>query len=879
MFDVHGVSGWFCGVVLLLVTGIVQANTVAYWRFEGTNFLSDTTGQHMLSNNGGVEQVASPFRNPVPQTESVNTNAASFDGTSYLMAADDDAFTSTQFTLEAFFSPATIGSATRVIAGHFGSDGDYANQRSYALVMLNTGQLRIYISPNGGIPAQYIGPVLTAGSHYYAAAAVDVLDAGSSAITLYVQDLNTSTLQVIHYAKSQAVTGPTSYTIIHNSSAPFTIGATGQGGALWEGPIDEVRLSNVKLAQENLLISEPLPPPPPPGETPTWQAFRTARFGADVTSEANIFADPDGDGIINLFEHAFGGDPHEAGTAHLPIWDFANVPNELKVSYLKAADDIDYVAQWRSELLSASWSSAEFSEEKPEPNGELFSRTLVFDEPQPRVYARKMPEPLAGKSSAELPKETQDTENKWFSRTLAFDAPPPRVFARLGIGLQDRPNQASFPQAGGFRGIWFDLGQASEYGSKYSGGLGTYTANHVPMAHYVPEVNRTYFTWGGTTEADEKRLLILVSYFDHNTGLAARPVVVMDKTPVNDPHDNGSMSIDEEGYIWIFVSGRNISRLGRIYRSKVPYGIRDWIVIGDSEFTYPQPWWFDGKGFFHTYTRYTAGRELYFQTSRNGTAWSAERKLAGIGGHYQTSDQVGDRILTSFNRHPNGSVDRRTDLYYMETADMGETWTTADGTVLTIPLSTADNPARIKNYSASDDLVYICDMTADADGRPVILYITSKHHQPGPNANPRFWKVARWTGTEWLFHEIATALHNYDMGSIYIEEDGTWRVIAPIGAGPQHWGTGGEMEVWTSADQGASWVKQRAVTRDSARNHSYARRPRNAHPDFYAYWADGDADTFSESHLWFTNKAGDKLWHLPYDMTNDYAAPSLVVPD
>jgi len=439
------------------------------------------------------------------------------------------------------------------------------------------------------------------------------------------------------------------------------------------------------------------------------------------------------------------------------------------------------------------------------------------------------------------------------------------------------------PQADGFRGIWFDLGQKSEFGSKYSGGLGTYTANHVPMAHYVKEVDRTYFTWGGTPDAKQRRLLILVSYFDHKTGKVARPVVVMDKGKVDDPHDNGSLSIDEKGHLWVFVSGRGRTRPGRIYRSKVPYEINEWLNLGDSEFTYPQPWHFEGKGFLHTYTRYTPGRELYFRTSLDGITWDAEKKLAGLEGHYQTSAQVGDRLITAFNRHPKRNVDRRTDLYYMETADMGKTWTTADGKVLPTPITKVDSPARIRKYSGNADaadnaLVYICDTTADADGHPVILYITSKSHQPGPRGNPRTWKIARWTGTEWLFHPITTALHNYDMGSIYIEKEGTWKVIAPIGAGPQEWGTGGEMELWTSKDQGATWAKQREVTSKSPRNHSYARRPQNAHPEFYAYWADGDADSFSESHLYFTNKAGDKVWHLPYDMIEAFATPTLVVP-
>lgn len=439
------------------------------------------------------------------------------------------------------------------------------------------------------------------------------------------------------------------------------------------------------------------------------------------------------------------------------------------------------------------------------------------------------------------------------------------------------------PKAEGFRGIWYDLGQRSEFGSKYSGGLGTYTANHVPMAHYVEAVNRTYLTWGGTPASDKRLLQILVSYYDHGTGKVARPVIVEDRSPVDDPHDNASVSIDDEGHLWIFVSGRGSRRPGSVYRSKEPYSIDEWVRFPDWEFTYPQPWWFEGRGFLFTYTRYVPGRELFYRTSRDGFTWDDERKLAGLEGHYQTTDQVGDRILTAFNRHPGRNVDRRTDLYYLETADMGGTWTTADGTEVAAPLTQANNPARIRNHSTNDDpdenaLVYISDTTADPEGRPVILYITSKSHQPGPGGNPRMWNIARWTGDEWLFHEVAPALHNYDVGSLYFDEDGTWRIFAPIGEGPQKWGAGGEVELWTSDDSGATWEKRRALTANSPRNHSYVRRPFNAHPDFYAYWADGDADRLSESHLYFTNKAGDKVWRLPYTMTEDFAAPGLVDP-
>jgi len=128
-------------------------------------------------------------------------------------------------------------------------------------------------------------------------------------------------------------------------------------------------------------------------------------------------------------------------------------------------------------------------------------------------------------------------------------------------------------RAGGYKGIWFTLGQPSQYGDKYSGGLGTYTSSHIPIAIYAKKVNKTFFVYGGTTKQDERHLLIMLSYFDHSSNTVPKPVIVYDKVGVNDPHDNASLSIDESGYIWVFVSGRNTTRPGIIFKSRKPYGI------------------------------------------------------------------------------------------------------------------------------------------------------------------------------------------------------------------------------------------------------------------------------------------------------------------
>ena len=52
----------------------------------------------------------------------------------------------------------------------------------------------------------------------------------------------------------------------------------------------------------------------------------------------------------------------------------------------------------------------------------------------------------------------------------------------------------------GYRGIWyFNQRTNDEYGYKYSGGFATYPQQHAPIAIYCPQVEKTFFVYGGTT--------------------------------------------------------------------------------------------------------------------------------------------------------------------------------------------------------------------------------------------------------------------------------------------------------------------------------------------------------------------------------------------
>ena len=135
---------------------------------------------------------------------------------------------------------------------------------------------------------------------------------------------------------------------------------------------------------------------------------------------------------------------------------------------------------------------------------------------------------------------------------------------------------------------------------------------------------------------------------------------------------------------------------------------------------------------------------------------------------------------------------------------------------------------------------------------------------------------SRWTGKDWKRRRFTESDHNYDHGSLYVEADGTWRIIAPTDPGPQPDATGGDMVLWRSADQGGTWTRVKQLTKDSRRNHTYARRPLHAHADFYALWADGNPLEQSESALYFTNRDGTHVWQLPVEMTTEQARPKVV---
>src|SRR4051812_24910374 len=163
-----------------------------------------------------------------------------------------------------------------------------------------------------------------------------------------------------------------------------------------------------------------------------------------------------------------------------------------------------------------------------------------------------------------------------------FSAEPkvPKTAKTAAAAKVAKPEDDLTPQVGdGYRGIWYmNQPLKNEFHYKYSGGFATYPQQHVPIAIYVASQRKTFFVFGGSagpiSEKDDE-LQHMVSYYDHVTGTVPRPVRLLQKR-TEDAHDNPTLSIDAEGYLFVFSSAHGTNRPSYIHRSKKPYDISEW---------------------------------------------------------------------------------------------------------------------------------------------------------------------------------------------------------------------------------------------------------------------------------------------------------------
>ncbi len=174
--------------------------------------------------------------------------------------ADNSLMPTGDFTIEAFILLRSLyeDASVRTIASHWngnktspgwalGVTGKKSSSKPQTLVLQLTGEPG---EGSGGYEAVFSGLNIELNRPYFVAASVHLADTNETGITFYAKDVSNDDepLQVVHVAHKVT-------TSIH-SRAAFTMGGReGESIHLWDGLLDDVRLSSTALRQEQLLLT------------------------------------------------------------------------------------------------------------------------------------------------------------------------------------------------------------------------------------------------------------------------------------------------------------------------------------------------------------------------------------------------------------------------------------------------------------------------------------------------------------------------------------------------------------------------------------------------------------------------------------------------
>lgn len=243
-----------------------NAATLVHYRMgDDTSLVTDSSGNgHSLSSTATETVIpatgdGSAFSNPIPNTGDSNTSMASFSG-SQNMAVADPFGSLTAFTAEAYINLAGFKSGTQYVMSQWSTS---TNGRSWGIGVASssgTGTAsanELYLLMGTGSSGSEVVPLgltLTLDTDFYIALTYDGTT-GTNDINLYYQDLTNSS-SLMSSTISSGIT-----TSINNTSGVFRVGAYGasnSANSYWGGNIDEVRVSDTILAQNDLLaVPEP----------------------------------------------------------------------------------------------------------------------------------------------------------------------------------------------------------------------------------------------------------------------------------------------------------------------------------------------------------------------------------------------------------------------------------------------------------------------------------------------------------------------------------------------------------------------------------------------------------------------------------------------
>ena len=315
-----------------------------------------------------------------------------------------------------------------------------------------------------------------------------------------------------------------------------------------------------------------------------------------------------------------------------------------------------------------------------------------------------------------------------------------------------------------------------------------------PVAIYNASQNKTYIVYqfkDGSGNCDRKIL-----YYDHATNIFSSATEIGGTTKVDD-HGQPAIVIDASGYIYVFYYGGGATDI-YFKKSTNVYDITSWgaqqtVPLGYH--TYSQPHLHSDGNIYLFYLDYEGGTPSYCCFNRfNGTSWLGETKIIDPSTYYPYALSFRDSSGTfhvAWNWY-NGSI--RKDIYYMKSTDGGSTWTEADGTSLTIPVSETTGE-KVHDSGVNYCNIALGDLQADSTGKPLILF----------NSN-QVYKIARWNGTAWVVSTVIAVDNNHDCGTLVLDSDSHFRAYITVGTG-----RGGDLKEYISTDSGATWTYQKTI--------------------------------------------------------------------
>lgn len=292
--------------------------------------------------------------------------------------------------------------------------------------------------------------------------------------------------------------------------------------------------------------------------------------------------------------------------------------------------------------------------------------------------------------------------------------------------------------------------------------------------------------------------------YDHAAGWQA-PVEVADGHTADDEHNYASACIDPDGYLHLFY-GCHISPL-YYKKSLAPYDVSAWTAETtlDAVATYPKAV-VDSSGTIFLFYRGGSGgdkADLFKlrKSTDGGVTWSGGVTIADNtavdGAIYAGLVGIGPddslHLVWSW-AYSAGVMDGSNfeDVVYAKSIDGGASWTKADGTAYTLPITPATG-----EKIATGERLQAQQAALDENGQPHVVYVQS---DVGVYFTENTIHYCRRSGGAWV--DVALPGTDYDL-STHLVRDGSVLYIVSV----QVVGARREVVLFQSLDNGATWVK------------------------------------------------------------------------